>query len=188
MSCSPPRRKCRCCNHLFVPDPRTADRQRYCSAPDCRQASTAASQHRWLGQNGNGDYFRGPEAVRRVQAWRASHPGYWKRKQPASAGAQVIVEQTANPAQSSCNVPRELARTLQDDCLTQDPAFVGLISMVTGSTLQADIAATTRQLLLRGRNILGLVSSEITQRQLNPDRDQQISVTTATAAPDSPEL
>jgi hypothetical protein len=32
---------------------------------------------------------------------------------------------------------------------------VGLISMVTGSTLQEDIAATTRQLLLRGRNILG---------------------------------
>lgn len=188
MSCSQTRRKCRCCQHFFVPDPRTADRQRYCSAPGCRQASKAASQRHWLGQNGNGDYFRGPEAVRRVQAWRASHPGYWKRKKLASQGAQVIAEQAATPAQSSCNVPRGLARTLPDDCLTQTPAFVGLLSMVTGSTLQADIAATTRQLLLRGRNILGLVSSETTPRQLNLDHDQQISVTPATAAPHSPEL
>ena len=139
------RRKCRCCNHLFVPDPRTADRQRYCSAPACRHASKAASQHRWVGKNGNGDYFRGPEAVRRVQAWRARHPGYWKPKQPAAEGTQVIAEQIATPAQSSCNVPRELPRTLQDDCLTQAPAFVGLISMVTGSTLQEDIAATDRK-------------------------------------------
>jgi hypothetical protein len=34
--------------------------------------------------------------------------------------------------------------------------------MVTGSTLQEDIAATTRQLVLRGRNILGLVGPENT--------------------------
>ena len=185
---SQPRRKCRCCNHWFVPDPRTADRQRYCSAPACRHASKAASQHRWVGKHGNGDYFRGPEAVRRVQAWRARHPGYGKPKQPAAEGTQVIAEQIATPAQSSCNVPRELPRTLQEDCLTQAPAFVGLISMVTGSTLQEDIAATARQLLLRGRNILGLVSSEITQRQLNLDYDQQIFVTTATAAPHPPKL
>jgi len=155
MSRSPNRCKCRCCNHFFVPDSRTTDRQRYCSKPACRQASKAASQRRWLSKRGNGDYFRGPEEVRRVQAWRASHPGYWKPKNPPSPGTQVIDKQAANPSQSSCNVPRELPRTLQDDCLTQDPAFVGLISMVTGSTLQEDIAATTRQLLLRGRNILG---------------------------------
>jgi pyruvate/oxaloacetate carboxyltransferase len=30
--------------------------------------------------------------------------------------------------------------------------------MVTGRTLQEEIAATTRQLLLRGRNILGSLS------------------------------
>ena len=66
------RRKCRCCNQFFLPDPRANDRQRYCSEPACRHASKAASQRRWLSQNGNGDYFRGPQAVRRVQLW--SHP------------------------------------------------------------------------------------------------------------------
>jgi hypothetical protein len=40
--------------------------------------------------------------------------------------------------------------------LSEDPAFVGLISMVTGSTLQEHIAATARNLVLRGQNILGL--------------------------------
>jgi hypothetical protein len=162
MSRSQTRRKCRCCNTFFVPDPRASDRQRYCSKPACRQASKAASQRRWLSRNGNGDYFRGPEELRRVQLWRKGHPGYWRRDAPSSQGTQSIDNQLVNPDHSSCNVPRELPRTLQDDCLTQDPAFVGLISMVTGSTLQEDIAATARQLLLRGRNILGLVSPETT--------------------------
>jgi hypothetical protein len=148
MSAPQTRRQCRCCTKFFVPDPRTADRQRYCSQPACRQAS---------------NYFRGPGEVRRVQGWRQLHPGYWKKKTPASQGTQTVDPQSANADQSSCNVPRALPGTLQEDCLTQNPAFVGLISMVTGSTLQEDIAATTRQLLLRGRNILGFVIPETTQ-------------------------
>jgi hypothetical protein len=85
-----------------------------------------------------------------------------------SQGTQAVDDQRANPDQSSCNVLRELPGTLQDYCLAQDPAFVGLISMVTGSTLQEDIAATSRQLLLRGRNILGFVIPETTQTTAEP--------------------
>ena len=156
MSRSPTRRKCRCCSKFFIPEPQTADRQRYCSRTDCRQASKLASQRRWVSKNGNGDYFRGPNDVQPVQAWRRDHPGYWRKQTPSSRKGQAADKQPANPDQSSRNVPRGLPRTLQDDCLTQDPAFVGLISMVTGSTLQEDIATTARQLLLRGRNILGV--------------------------------
>jgi len=162
------RRKCRCCTKFFIPDPRTEDRQRYCSLPACRQASKAASQRRWLSKNGNGDHFRGAEEVRRVQLWRKCHPGYWRKKNPSSQGTQIIDCQTANPDQSSRNVLRALPGTLQDYCLAQDPAFVGLISMVTGSTLQEDIAATARQLLLQGRNILGCVSPETPQTTTVP--------------------
>jgi len=162
------RRKCRCCNKFFVPDPRTADRQRHCSKPACQQASKAASQRRWLSKNGNGDHFRGGDEVRRVQLWRKSHPGYWKPKTPSSQGTQAVDDQRTKPDQSSRNVPRGLPGTLQDYCLAQDPAFVGLISMVTGSTLQEDIAATARQLLLRGRNILGFMPPETTQTTDQP--------------------
>lgn len=163
------RRKCRWCSTMFVPDPRTTDRQRYCSQPACRKASKAAAQRRWLSQNGNGDHFRGPNEVRRVQLWRQSHPGYWKKKTPSSSGGQSIAGQSLNPDQSSRNVPRALSGTLQDDCLTQNPAFVGLISMVTGSTLQEDIATTARQLLLRGRNILGFVSPPTTSTTIQSE-------------------
>ncbi len=162
------RRKCRCCSQLFAPDPRTVDRQQYCSEPACRKASKAAAQRRWLGQDGTGDHFRGPGEVERVRRWRQGHPGYWRKKNRASNGAQPIEHQASNPTQSSCNVPRSLPRTLQDDCQTQDPLVIGLISMFTGSTLQDDIAATTRQLLLRGRNILGLAAPGKMQLPLEP--------------------
>jgi hypothetical protein len=89
------RRKCLCCSEFFIPDPRTADRQHYCSKPGCRQASKAASQRRWLTKNGNGDYFRGPDAVSRVQAWRKSHPGYWRRTKPMATKVRWIAPQAA---------------------------------------------------------------------------------------------
>ena len=167
--CRPPtRRKCRCCSKFFAPDPRTEDRQRYCSQPACRQASKKASQRRWARKDGNGDHFRGPNEVRRVQAWRRDHPGYWKRKTPSSQSTQPVEDQQANPAQSSRNAPRALPFALQEDCLSENPAFIGLISMVIGSTLQEDIAATTRQLLLRGRNILGGGLPEATPTTIEP--------------------
>jgi hypothetical protein len=92
--------------------------------------------------------------------WRQSHPGYWRKRQPSSQGTQAVAAQPANPDQSSCNVPSGLPGTLQDYCLAQDPAFVGLISMMTGSTLQEDIDRTARQLLAKGRDILGLIDLE----------------------------
>ena len=155
MSRPPTRRKCRCCSTFFLPDPRTEDRQRYCCQPACRQASKTASQRRWVSKHGNGDHFRGPDEVRRVQLWRRSHPGYWKRKRPLSQGTQPVDGQVPNPGQSSRNATRARPGALQDDCLAQNPVFIGLISMFTGTTLQEDIATTARQLLLRGRNILG---------------------------------
>lgn len=156
MSCQPSRRKCHCCKELFSPEYRNGFHQRYCSAPACRQASKVASQRRWRRSRFGREYFRGEKAVRRVRDWRQEHPGYWKKQKSHSKMAQAPDPQAVNPEQRSCNVPRSDLRTLQDFCLTQDPAFVGLISMVTGITLQEDIAATARRLLLKGLNILGL--------------------------------
>lgn len=161
------RRKCRHCNEYFLPDPRCADRQRYCFKPGCRHASKTTSQRNWQSKDGNGDYHRGPKAVERVQAWRQAHPGYWRRKRPPSGGTQPSEEKPVNTDQSSCNAASGLTVALQDDCLTQTAAFIGLISMFTGYTLQEDIAITTRQLLLRGRNILGTVSPEISLTNSN---------------------
>ena len=89
------KRKCLHCQALFHPDPRNVRHQKYCSETACRKASKAASQRRWLSKDANTNYFRGPENVQRVQAWRQAHPGYWR----SSAGL------TDSP--------------LQDDSLTQ---------------------------------------------------------------------
>ncbi len=150
------RRKCRCCKKFFFPDYRNAARQKFCSLPGCRPASKAASQRRWFHKPENRDYFRGPKRVADVQAWRKAHPGYWRKPKLRSAGPQIKPSEPLKPEQGSCNARSGQPGTLQDVCLIQDPAFVGLISMVTGSTLPEDIATTGRHLLLRGRNILGM--------------------------------
>ena len=68
-------RKCLCCGLFFLSDHRNRERQRYCSASACRHASKAASQAAWLTHPDNVGYFRGPENVARVQAWRAGVQG-----------------------------------------------------------------------------------------------------------------
>jgi hypothetical protein len=156
MSANPRRRKCRCCWELFVPDYRNGHHQRFCPKAECRRASKAASQRAWVGKVGNQDYFGGPENTRRVQQWRQSHPGYWKRKASQQNSTQAVVSKPLSPEQSSCNVPPQSSGTLQDVCLTEHPAFIGLISMMTGSTLQEDIVSTSRRLVAKGRDILGL--------------------------------
>jgi hypothetical protein len=156
MSLRPTRCKCRCCSEFFMPDCRNRDRQHYCSKPDCRHASKMASQQRWLRQPANRDYFQGSQQVERVRAWRRDHPGYWKRKASVSEKGQVAAPQPLNPKQVSCNAPPSALRTLQDYCLAKDPGFIGLLSMITGATLQEDIAATAQRVVEQGRHILGL--------------------------------
>jgi hypothetical protein len=53
---------------------------------------------------------------------------------------------------------------LQDLCSLQVPLFVGLISMLAGSTLPDSIATTTRCLVAKGHDILGMVPG------MNPER------------------
>jgi len=77
------KRKCRCCGVFFTPDHRNRRTQRYCSRPECRKASKAASQRRWFGKPENRDYFRGLHNVERVREWRKAHPGYFRKKADA---------------------------------------------------------------------------------------------------------
>ena len=185
MSRPPSRGKCRCCSKFFIPDKRTADRQKYCSEAACRKASKAVSQQRWLSQNGNGDYFRGPAQVQRVREWRKANPGYAKRKAPASQTIQPVDNQPVKPIQSSCNAPPPLPPALQEDWITQTPAFVGLISMVTGMTLQEEIAVTTRKLLLRGQNILGLTMTAAPASRPGLEHEPQTPLAARAAAPNT---
>src|SRR6266852_4247196 len=88
------RRKCKCCLKLFRPDPRNRRHQFYCSAFGCRAVSKSASQARWLAKPENQSYFSGPVNVARVQAWRARHPGYWRKGRCAGVALQDDIVRT----------------------------------------------------------------------------------------------
>jgi hypothetical protein len=77
---SPSSCKCFHCREFFIPCPNSRHTQRYCAKAECRKASKAAAQAKWLNKAENRSYFRGPENVERVQRWRERHPGYWRKK------------------------------------------------------------------------------------------------------------
>jgi len=154
------RRKCLCCGELFRPDPRNRRHQRHCGEAACRKASKAASRCAWLAKPENQDYFRGPENVVRVQAWRAAHPQYWRR--PAGQRAQKLVALQdvchTQPIEithdSESLLPPALKDTLQDLLLNQSAVLVGFIAQFTGSALQDDMVRSTRRLVELGQDIL----------------------------------
>ena len=146
------RRKCKHCGALFHPDPRNLRHQRYCSEPACRAASKTASQRRWLAKPENQSYFRGPVHVSRVRAWRATHPGYWRKRSLKQVALQddsmrQVIEPTAETVKSA-------SAPLQEIISAQPAVLIGLIAHITGSPLQEDIAFTSRRLLQMGRDIL----------------------------------
>lgn len=138
------RRKCLNCQQLFRPDPRVRDRQRYCSAPACRQASKAASQRHWREKPENADYFRGPEQVARVRDWRARHPGYWRRGATNRGALQdeTLTQVVDKKQQSGTLVPPPLQELLS----SQDLVLLGLIAHLTDSTLQDQLVISTLRL------------------------------------------
>ena len=161
------RRRCLCCKGLFLPDPRSRYHQRFCSRAECQKASKALSQTRWRVKSDNEDYWRGAKEVERVRSWRKAHPGYWKKE--ASPVETALQEDCFTQAVGPEELNGKLAPTpLQEDSFVQHPLIVGLISMLTTSTLQEDIASTRRRLIARGHEILGMTPGT----RLNPDEQK----------------
>ncbi len=146
------RRKCKCCLKLFRPDPRNRRHQSYCSAPACKAASKAASQARWLAKPENQDYFRGPVNTARVKAWRARHPGYWRKRRHTGPALQEV--STVQPAVSSAKMDAVADTPLQDVISAQPAVLIGLIAHIVGTPLQDDIVRATGRLLRLGQDIL----------------------------------
>jgi hypothetical protein len=145
------RGKCKHCQELFFPDCRNRRHQRYCAKDDCRRASKAASQRRWLAKPENRDYFRGPENVQRVQVWRAAHPGYGRRRRREKAAPLQDVSE-AQPADNTRGSP---TLALQDVFAAPPLVLLGLIAHLMGTSQQEDIAESSRRLLRLGQDILG---------------------------------
>jgi len=147
------RYKCLHCREVHLCDWRNRDRQSYCAKPECRKASKAASQKRWLCKEENKNYFQGSDNAERVRRWRAANPGYWRKKQPSQQDAlqEIYIEQSIVV---EADVPEVSGSTLQDIFSAQPALIVGLISVLTGHALQEDIAASARIFQSRGEDIL----------------------------------
>ncbi len=156
--------KCLCCEELFIADVRNRGRQKYCRKPSCRAAGKAARQRRWLAKPENRNYFREADHAARVREWQHAHPGYWrhttryKRRALQDAHAVQVIEQPANNA----------TLTLQDALRLQGPVLIGLIAHLSDSTLQEDIAQTSRRLLQLGQDILSGGKSDAPQTSAAP--------------------
>lgn len=150
------RRKCRHCKKFFIPDPRNAKRQHYCREVSCRAASKAASQRKWLSKPENHDIFKGPTQVARVQAWRKSHPGYWRRFPPGGSTDSSALQDALNThaVDNNKKITPFVDPALQDLLNAQATVLIGLIAQFSDSTLQDDIARTGRKLLTLGHDVL----------------------------------
>lgn len=174
--------KCLHCKKEQRCDPRKRGRQHYCVEPDCQRASKAASQRRWVSRPENRDYFRGSANCERVRQWRLANPGYWRQKGAGSKSALQDLVKSQSVEDKKLVTP-DLSTALQEMCFSQQALFVGLIAVLTGHTLQDEIATSARSLLSRGRDILRMVpggSESIT------DENQTHSVPRAVAARASP--
>lgn len=128
---------------MFVPDPRVLQRQRYCSKPACAKASRSAAQTKWLKKAENRKHFSGLPDLVRMQQWRAANPGYWRRRR--KLGRYRLRGELAE-------VVRELA--LQDMIDAQFSLLIGLMSHLSESALQDEIASEIRRLSVLGHAVL----------------------------------
>jgi hypothetical protein len=165
-------------------DPRNAGRQKYCSKSACRKESKAASQRKWNLKPENQVYVQRAKSIQRVQAWRATNPGYWRRGGRGKSRSKLALQETCAAEtvdnegvaqnlrqvalQETCiaqavgneGVAHNLQRVaLQDACLAQNPFFVGLVAFSSGLTVQEDINALLHRVLSRGQDILRMSST-----------------------------
>lgn len=147
------RKKCCNCKDLFIADPRNVKRQKYCRKPECRKASKAASQRRWLAKPENQDYFCGSQNVKRVQLWRQANPGYWRAKRKNNQDA-LQDRLSPQPIENNTDNVGFANDALQDFLIAQPPVLLGLIANFTGNALQDDIVMTLQRLQKLGQDII----------------------------------
>jgi len=165
------KRKCLHCKELFIADYRTRKRQKYCSKPECRQVSKKASQRKWVASSKGNDYFKGPDNVLRVQEWRKANPGYWRRTSPDS---EKELQDSLPPQRDLNQSDRDsLGRgALQDICSLQVPLLLGLISHLTGNTLQDNIEESTRRIIDLGEDILKMYHPNKSEGEFSYGREK----------------
>ena len=146
------KQKCPHCRKYFEPDYRHRDSQCYCSKPACQRARRARNWRRWFAKPENQLAYGGAENVKRVQEWRAAHPGYWRRPAKRNDALQIACAAQSAENKGRNDIPAVLA--LQIASCDEKALFMGLLAHLAGSALPIDIAKTSRRLIDLGNGIL----------------------------------
>lgn len=143
-------RRCASCKELFFPDARTRHRQTFCGKIECQETRMAENRRSWLAKPENAHYGRdNPKAKQKTKEWRKQHPGYWKRSKRTVSGTLPEQRMAGKYGGSGPN-----GGPLPEERWSDHPVIMGIIAEITGSTLPEQIAATYRDLVAKGREIL----------------------------------
>src|SRR3984893_16196683 len=123
--------------------------------------------------------------VRRTKITSAGRKtaGVSKRKKKSSTQVPLQDFFQAQVAHNEEVIPRVASDALQDLFSMQPAVVVGLISMMTGSALQEDIASTVQVLVRKGRDILDMNPGPVTTRPTDENQTTSLSATTSNCAP-----
>ena len=147
-------RECPHCQKFFEPDYRHRERQRYCSDPACQRARRASNWRRWFAKPENQRLYGGSENVKRVQQWRAAHPGYWRRPSKPKDALQIACTAGIPAIKGSDSDTDLVASALHIAIRDEKALFLGLLAHLAGSALPIDIAKTSRRLIDLGNDVL----------------------------------
>jgi hypothetical protein len=109
----------------------------------------AGAVRRWRGRPENRKYWHGEDNAARARAWQKANPGYWKRRKKRGRVLQIVCGAQLDEQQE------DDSEVLQNVWRTQPPLLLGLISKITGTVLQHDMAQITGQLIASGRALVG---------------------------------
>lgn len=70
------RKRCQCCKKLFYPDPRTKDKQEYCSNAECQTIRQRKNESDW--RKRNPDSLK--DQYQQSRKWHKAHPGYSRKR------------------------------------------------------------------------------------------------------------
>jgi hypothetical protein len=136
---------CKWCDKPFEPSKFSGGRQKYCGERVCRKASKKESQAKWCAKNPN--YFRDDIFRERSRLWRATHP-------------EVARTRFANPMPEpaakaeSCTQNSAAESGVQDSAQRSQQIYImGLISLVTGSSVQDEVLKSAQECFRRGMDI-----------------------------------
>jgi hypothetical protein len=131
--------------------------------------------------------------VKKTQAWRRKHPGYWKKKTagqqtgPPDALQDLLLGQGFdNEGVKSFRIclEQEISRPLQDVIVAQRHAIVGLTAMITGDELQEDIESVLTACYQRGQRIGGIMPwmkpQEVNHERARSDSDAETATHSGT--------